>query len=97
MKRVPVNSKIIAEIGYNPETSELEVLYKKGKLYCYHHIEQATYDQLMAAESKGRYLEKHIRDRYTRHEVTQEESTKNVKSKRQPWLQIRFGQKWFGF
>jgi hypothetical protein len=63
MQMIPVNSEAVQSIGYSNGT--LYVTYKKGvKIYEYQGVPSATYDALMAAESKGTFISQHIRKQY---------------------------------
>jgi hypothetical protein len=45
-KLIPVESSMIQAVGYDPETHILEVVFNSGQ----------TYQELMAADSKGQYM-----------------------------------------
>lgn len=63
MNMIPVNSEAVQSIGYSNGT--LYVTYKKDvKTYEYQGVPVATYDALMAAESKGKFISDHIRKQY---------------------------------
>jgi hypothetical protein len=60
MKREPVESSMIASVGYDPETKVLEVEFNSGMVYAYYDVPQEEYDGLMAASSKGSYMNGNI-------------------------------------
>lgn len=62
MRRVPVESSCIDSVGYDNEV--LEVCFKNGGIYRYFEVPAKLYRQLLAAESKGRFFNAHIRDHY---------------------------------
>jgi KTSC domain len=64
MRRVPVTSSNIAEIGYDQESSTLEVLFRSGGLYQYFNVPSQEHQALMAASSHGGYLNEFIKGRY---------------------------------
>ena len=64
MERTPVQSSNVAEIGYEPSSMTLEVLFTNGNLYQYFDLPEAVYLDLMASESKGKYLHANIRNNY---------------------------------
>lgn len=64
MRRRPVDSSSIAEIGYAPRARELEVLFRNGGLYRYFDVPAPVHRALLEAESIGRYLNRHVRTRY---------------------------------
>jgi hypothetical protein len=60
-----VDSSMIAAAGYDAETGTLVVLFNTGQAYEYYGVPQETYDGLLAAESKGRYMNANIIDVYS--------------------------------
>lgn len=64
MKRIPVSSSNLAEIGYDDTTRTLEVLYRNNSLYQYFDVPKQEYDALKNAASKGQYLSTNIKGRY---------------------------------
>jgi hypothetical protein len=64
MQRKPVTSSTIAEIGYEPARSVLEILFKNGGVYQYFDVPQREYDSLMKATSQGQYLNANIKGRF---------------------------------
>ncbi len=64
MDREPVRSSNIQSVGYDASTSTLEVEFHGGSIYQYFSVPEPTYQALMAATSKGAYLNKHIKNRY---------------------------------
>src|SRR5256714_2813939 len=55
-KLVPVESSMIQAVGYDPKTHILEVLFNSGQTYCYEDVPPEVHQELMTAESKGRYM-----------------------------------------
>ena len=47
MRRVPVTSSNIAEIGYDEASSTLEVLFLNGRLYQYFDVPAQIHQELM--------------------------------------------------
>ncbi|MDP3881101.1 MAG: KTSC domain-containing protein [bacterium] len=64
MEREIIQSSDIRSVGYDDETSILEVEFKSGNVYQYVNVPEHVYDELMKSESKGRYFNSEIRDRY---------------------------------
>jgi hypothetical protein len=58
-----VNSSNIQAIGYKDWNQELYVQYNSGT-YIYHEVELELYERLMKAESKGRFLNENIKNKY---------------------------------
>jgi hypothetical protein len=53
---VHVLSSSIEAVGYDPARRELTVRFAGGGTYAYEDVPRAVYDALLAAESKGRYV-----------------------------------------
>lgn len=59
-----VDSSNIEAIGYDQAAQELHVRFLSGDTYVYHGVPQETYDELMAAPSKGSYLNRVVKANY---------------------------------
>jgi hypothetical protein len=59
-----VDSSNIEQIGYSPEDQELHVRFKSGELYVYAGVPEAIYAELMAADSKGSYLNRTVKGNF---------------------------------
>lgn len=64
MERVPVSSSSILEIGYDPNTATLEVMFSDGRVYHYFDVPASAYDALMSAASIGQHFHREIRGTY---------------------------------
>lgn len=64
MERVSIKSSLISEIGYDPETSTLEVLFSNGGVYRYFDVPPEKAFDLHHAESIGKYFGQHIRGKF---------------------------------
>lgn len=64
MHREPVTSSNVHSVGYDPDTSTLEVEFKSGSVYQYSGVPQHHYDGMMSADSVGTYLNAHIKNNY---------------------------------
>jgi KTSC domain len=64
MRRDPVTSTNIAEIGYDQSSLTLEVLFRNGGIYQYFDIPKHEYESLLRAASIGEYLNRHIKGKY---------------------------------
>ena len=69
-KLLPVESTMIQAVGYDPKTRTLEVVFNSGRTYCYEGVPPKVYKELMAAESKGRYMQSEIIDMYPGYPVS---------------------------
>jgi len=56
MQRENVESSNISSIGYDPRSRVLEVEFHGGSVYHYLDVPSPVYDELMGAESHGKYL-----------------------------------------
>ena len=65
MNRTPVTSSMVAAVGYDPTSRTLEIEYRGGKVYTYAGVTSDVYDALIAAPSKGRYINEHIKGRFS--------------------------------
>lgn len=64
MKRVPVDSSLLVSIAYSAEQMLLELEFKSGRVYQYDDVPRGVYEELLAADSKGRYFNEVIRDAF---------------------------------
>ena len=64
MRRVPVQSRAIASVGYDRATNVLELELADGDVYRYFAVPSRVHQELLAADSIGRYFLSQIRDRY---------------------------------
>ncbi len=64
MRRLAVTSAVLRSVGYDPDRRILEVEFTSGHVYEYHDVPPEVYEDLMAAESHGRYFNAKIRDGY---------------------------------
>lgn len=64
VQRTAVSSEAIASVGYESASRSLEIQFVGGGLYRYYEVPQGVFEELMGADSHGRYFMAHIRDRY---------------------------------
>ena len=64
MKLTTVESSMIHAVGYEAKTKTLEVVFNSGRTYSYEDVPPKVYKELMAAESKGRFMRDEIIDTY---------------------------------
>mgnify|MGYP001593409864 CR=1 FL=1 len=60
MHRTKVESSNVESVGFDRESGLLEVEYRSGKVYQYTDVKPDEYAALLAAESKGRHLQRHF-------------------------------------
>jgi hypothetical protein len=64
MRLEPVESSMLAAVGYDADIKALVVLFNSGKAYQYLDVPPEVFDGLTTARSKGRYMLDHIIDYY---------------------------------
>ena len=64
MRRVSVESSVIAEVGYEPQTAVLEIVFTSGEAYRYYAVPPSVHRGLLAARSVGGFFSERIRDVY---------------------------------
>lgn len=64
MDRIPVDSSNISSIGFDEDTSTLEIEFHSGAVYQYFDVPLNIYEGLMNAGSKGQYFAQHIKGYY---------------------------------
>ena len=64
MRMIPVSSSAISSVGYDPETQQMQIKFKKGRIYTFCRVPQHIFNGLLTASSKGTYYDRHIRDKY---------------------------------
>lgn len=65
MNRQPVESTMLASVGYDPVDEILELAFRSGGVYRYTEVPEEIYRELMAAPSLGEYFLVYIDDQYT--------------------------------
>jgi hypothetical protein len=61
MERVPVQSRSLASVGYDSNSSTLEIEFRNGSVYQYFGIPASIHEGLMNAASKGNYLDQNVK------------------------------------
>ncbi|MEN3370549.1 MAG: hypothetical protein V7609_2692 [Verrucomicrobiota bacterium] len=64
IKRVPVESRALAAVGYSKRLRALEIEFRNGAIYRYLEVSPPVYEALMNAASKARFYDENIRKRY---------------------------------
>ena len=65
MARIPIDSTSLKSVGYDTSARTLEVEFHHGAVYVYLDVPQDVFEELKAAESKGRFFNSNIRSVYT--------------------------------
>lgn len=64
MQRFPVTSSNITEVGYSDEHQILELLFSSGMTYQYFDVPRRIFEELLQAESIGRYVNANIKSNF---------------------------------
>lgn len=64
IKRHPVESSVLATVGYDRKRRLLEIEFHSGAIYRYLEVPEEIHRRLLAAESKGHYFGAAIRDKF---------------------------------
>ena len=65
MEWVPLESSVLSAAAYDDRERLLYLEFRSGAIYRYFDFPRRQYDELLAADSKGQYFSRHIRDRFT--------------------------------
>lgn len=64
VEMMPIESSNIEGAGYNNKTKQLWVAFKGNKVYRYDLVPKKLFEELLQAESKGKYLNEHIKNNF---------------------------------
>ena len=59
-----VESSNLDSVGYDEEDKVLTIKFNKGGVYNYYGVDKKIYDELMKAESKGKYFHKKVKGKF---------------------------------
>jgi hypothetical protein len=65
-----VTSSVIERVDYDDGAKMLYVEFRGGRVYRYDRVPRAVYERLLAAESKGQFFSRYIRDHYRATHIT---------------------------
>lgn len=65
MIRVDLKSTSLNAATYQDQSALLDLEFRSGAIYRYVGVPAQTYQELLLAESQGRYFNQHIRNRFT--------------------------------
>jgi hypothetical protein len=69
MKTIEVNSSMVSAIGYDDQSSELELTFNNGSTYRYRNVPKQAWSELQVAPSVGQYLRARIIGKYPDYQV----------------------------
>jgi len=64
MNRVPVSSSNLSSVGYDESNQVLEIEFHGGRVYQYFDVPKRIHQELMKANSHGKYFNRNIEDKY---------------------------------
>ena len=64
MNWVRVKSRMLAAVAYDHDWHHLYLEFRSGDIYCYREVPPHRYQELLAADSKGKYSQAHILNHY---------------------------------
>lgn len=70
------SSSSIQGYGYDRENNTLAIRFHTGKLYHYHKVPEKVYNMLLAADSAGQYINKHIKNSFNYTAITEKKNEK---------------------
>ena len=65
MNWLPIESKMIAQIGYDEETQVLGIQFANGAIYEYDSIPLEQHEALLNSTSVGKHFNTHIKPQHT--------------------------------
>jgi lysyl-tRNA synthetase class 2 len=65
-----VESSAVRRIEYDAAARTLFVIFDDGDQYAYFGVGPELYEAFLAAESKGRFFQAQVRDRFVHHRIT---------------------------
>jgi KTSC domain len=64
MNRTPVSSSSIASVGYDSDSSTLEIEFNNGSIYQYFDVSENVFNELLGSASVGGYLASNVKGVY---------------------------------
>lgn len=64
MKRHYVDSSMAKSVGYSAASSVLEIAFRSGEVWQYHHVPEQVYREMISG-SIGKYFQAHIKGQYS--------------------------------
>jgi len=70
MQLITVDSSMLHAVGYDADAGELEVVFASGQIWRYSGVPREVYEELLAADSIGRYMRDNVIDVYPDYRVS---------------------------
>jgi len=61
---VNVESSNINQVGYDSDSNTLIIKFHSGGLYCYFDVDENLYNNLLNADSVGKFFNQHVKNLY---------------------------------
>lgn len=68
--RVPVDSQLLSWVDYDASRRQLRVSFRSGERYLYFQVPASCYRELLEADSKGAFFNRHIRNCFAFKQLT---------------------------
>ena len=68
---VRVKSRVLAAVAYNHDWHQLYLEFRSGEIYSYRNVPVQRYQELVSANSKGKYFRRHILKQYPYQRIRQ--------------------------
>jgi len=65
MEMKPVDSSNVHSVGYDPESQTMRVAFHNGATHDYSEVPPETHAALMASDSVGAHLHKHVKSAHS--------------------------------
>ena len=65
LQEVPVKSSNLKDVTYDNKKKELKVIFLNDTHYTYKNVPSILYNNLLRAPSKGKFLNKYIKGKYS--------------------------------
>lgn len=69
MERKSIESSMIRSIGFDPDSSILEIEFNSGAIWQYFDFPESEWYEFENAESQGKYFNREILNQYTESQV----------------------------
>lgn len=59
-----MSSSNLAEVGYDPDTETLEIMFRTGSVYQYYNVPAFMHERFMQANSQGTFFNASIKGQF---------------------------------
>jgi len=73
MNRFSIESTTLVSVCYLPDRALLELEFRDGTVYRFFDVPASCFQQLLTSDSKGRYFNNNIRNRFRNQRVSTDE------------------------